>query len=140
LLAGCSSTVCTGANFNSSNTGSPGASFAAPLEVEVDGAGNIWAVNSNGNSLSELPAGCTLASCTAGNFNNSNTGSPGAIFSGPNSLAIDSSANIWVENLSGNSVSELTASSSYATGFNFGSWPIAYAQFSIAADASGNLW
>jgi hypothetical protein len=37
-------------------------------------------------------------------------------------------------------VSELTASSSYATGFNFGPWPIAYAQFSIAADASGNLW
>jgi hypothetical protein len=140
LLAGCSSTACTGANFNSSNTGSPGASFAAPLEVEVDGAGNIWAVNSNGNSLSELPAGCTLASCTAGNFNNSNTGSPGAIFSGPNSLAIDSSANIWVVNLSGNSVSELTASSSYATGFNFGPWPTAFAQFSVAADASGNLW
>ncbi|MGH7779241.1 MAG: NHL repeat-containing protein [Candidatus Binataceae bacterium] len=140
LLAGCSSASCTGNNFGNSNTGTPGAGFAGPLEVEPDSAGNIWVVNRNGNSVSELPAGCAPASCTAANFDNSNTGTPGAAFNTPIALAIDAGNNIWIPNDTDSSVSELTAASSYAAAFNFGPWPTYLGQFSAAADAGGNLW
>jgi hypothetical protein len=140
LPAGCSSSACTAANFNNSNTGSPGALFNNPIEVTLDSSANVWAVNLTGNSATELPAGCTVSSCTAANINNSNTGSPGAMFSGPNSLVLDPSSNLWVTNETGNTLSEVTAISDYALGINFGPWAAFRSQFFVAGDAAGNLW
>ncbi len=140
LPVGCSNTSCTGFNFNNSNTGSPGAGFVSPVEIAVNGAGDIFAINSNDNSVSELPAGCTTSSCAAANFNNTNTGTPGAQFNSPNSIAIDAGDNVWATNYVGNSVSELTAASSYSLGFNLGPWPTFLGEFSIAVDGGGNIW
>ena len=138
LPAGCTGAGCTGANFNNSNTGSPGAVFNGPVELELDAADDLWAANLTGNSVSRLTAGCSLGSCTGTNFNNTN--SFGAGLQGPNSIALDPSSNVWVPNVTGNSLSELAAITSYATGYNFGSWETYRAQFFIADDASGNLW
>jgi streptogramin lyase len=140
LLPGCSSGSCTGENLNNSNTGSPGAEFAGPSEVHVNRSGNAFIANKANNSVSDLPAGCTSASCNAVNYNNSNTGSPGAAFNGPVTLAIDASDNIWVANYVDSSVSELTAAGCYLAGENFGPWQFFLGQFAIAADAGGNLW
>ncbi len=140
LLAGCSNASCTGVNFNNSNTGSPGAGFGNPIEIVVNGAGDIMAANLNSNSVSELPAGCTTSSCAGANFNNGNTGNPGALFSSPNSIAVDAGSNVWVTNSVDDSVSELTAASSYDLGLNLGPWPTRLGEFSIAVDAGGNIW
>jgi len=140
LLAGCSIASCTGVNFNNSNTGSPGAGFGNPIEIAVDGAGDIMAVNLNSNSVSELPAGCTTSSCAGANFNNANTGNPGALFSSPNSIAVDAGSNVWTTNSVDDSVSELTAASAYGFGLNLGPWPTRLGEFSIAVDAGGNVW
>ncbi len=140
LQAGCSSGSCTGVNFNNSNTGSPGAGFGGPIEVAVDGAGDILTVNLNGNSISELPAGCTTSSCAGANFTNANTGFPGALFNSPNSIAIDAGSNVWATNSVDDSVSELTAASSYGFGLNLGRWPTRLGEFSVAVDAGGDVW
>jgi hypothetical protein len=140
LLAGCSNASCTGVNFNNSNTGSPGAGFGSPVEIAVNGAGDVLAVNLNSNSVSELPAGCTTSSCAGVNFNNTNTGIPGASFSSPNSIAVDAGSNVWATNSVDDSVSELTAASAYGFGLNLGPWPTRLSEFSIAVDAGGNIW
>ncbi|MGC1677692.1 MAG: NHL repeat-containing protein [Candidatus Binataceae bacterium] len=138
LTSGCTSASCTGANFNNSNTGSPGAIFNQPLELERDPAGNLWAANQAGNSVSRLTAGCSAGSCTGTNINNTN--SFGAALQGPTSLVLDPSANVWVTNQTGNSLSELSVVTAYATAFNFGPWETYRGQVFIANDASGNLW
>jgi hypothetical protein len=140
LQAGCSNASCTGANFNNSNTGSPGAGFGNPIEIAVNGAGDVMTANLNSNSVSELPAGCTTSSCAGANFNNANTGNPGALFSSPNSITVDAGSNVWTTNSVDDSVSELTAASAYGFGLNLGPWPTRLSEFSVAVDAGGNIW
>ncbi|MGH7987097.1 MAG: NHL repeat-containing protein [Candidatus Binataceae bacterium] len=140
LAAGCSSASCAGANFSNSNTGNPGAAFSNPISLGLDTAGNIWVANAGNDSVSELPAGCSSASCNGQSFNNSNTGSPGASFIFPSALALDSANNVWITNDIGNSLSELVASSSYKTGLNFTPWATYQGQFAVVGDAAGNLW
>ena len=146
LLAGCSGTSCTGANFNNSNTGSPGAGISSPVSLIPDAAGNIWVANYTGNSVSEIPAGCSSASCTGANFNNSNTGATGAVFNAPIELELDPTGDLWVANLTGNSVSELIAGCSLGscTGTNFNNTNSFGAGLagpsSIALDPNANVW
>lgn len=138
LPAGCTSASCTAANFNNSNTGNPNAAFNLPIEADLDPSGNLFVANSGSDSISELLAGCSIASCTGANFNNTN--SFGVGLQGPSSLVLDPTANIWVANETGNSVSELYAAAAYAVGYNFGPWASFRGEFFIADDASGNLW
>ena len=140
LESGCSGASCTGDNFNNSNTGTPGALFAGPIQIVVDITGNAWTANLNNNSVSILPAACITSNCTAANYNNGNTGTPGARLNTPNAIAIDAANNVWTSNTGNTSVSELTATSAYTLGFNFGPWPTFLAQFAVATDAAGNLW
>jgi len=110
-----------GANFN-------GSSFLA-----IDADGNVWATNSNGNSVTEL----TSSGGLVGNFNNTNTS--GANFSGPDGVAIDADGNVWVTNYSGDTVTELNSSGGLVgnfapSGANFES-PI-----QVAIDAADNAW
>ena len=135
------SSYTTGLNFAPS-----GAAFAFPYSLALDGPGNVFVTNATGNggSVSELTASSSYA--TGLNF-----GPSGA----PVSLALDGSGNVFVANL-GNvyfdatllswvgtpgSVSELTASSSYATRLNFGSGGGEFdAPVSLTLDGSGNVF
>ncbi len=146
LLAGCSSASCTGTNFSNSNTGTPGALFSNPISLIPDSAGNVWVVNYASNSVSELPAGCSSASCTGSNFNNSNTGAPGAVFNGPVEIDLDPTGNLWVANLTGSSISELGAGCSAAScaGANFNntnSFGVGLqGPSSLVIDPAANVW
>jgi len=68
----------------------------------------------------------------------------GAAFDVPTSLALDGSGNLFLTNQFGNSVSELTVASSYATGLNFndtGSPGAALKEpVALALDGSGNVF
>ncbi len=122
----------------------PGASFGFPVSVALDEFGNVFVANANGNgSVSELTAASSYA--TGLNFNNSNTGSPGAAFDFPVSIAVDGSDNVFAANLLSSptpgSVSELTAASGYATGLKFAPSPASLAKpESIAVDGAGNVF
>ena len=115
LTAG--SSYATGANFAPA-----GAALSSPGGITLDASRNVWLANFSGSSnlgsVSELTAGSSYA--TGLNF-----AATGAVFNQSNSVVIDASANAWVANSGGSSngnsgsVSELTAGSSYATGFNF---------------------
>ena len=137
LTAGSSYT--TGANFAPS-----GAALNSPGGITLDASSNVWLANFSGSSnlgsVSELTASSSYA--TGVNF-----AAAGAAFNQSNSVVLDASGNAWVANSGGSSngntgsVSELTAGSSYATGFNFSPTGAAFsAPFSITLDASGNVW
>src|ERR1019366_3635199 len=122
-------------NFNSSNAS--GANFDEPDFVAIDAAGDAWVTNFTSSTVTELLAGCTTSSCTADNFNNSNT--IGANFSLPIGVAIDANGNAWVANSVGDSVTELNSSGGLVGNFapscaNF-KGPIG-----VAIDAGGNIW
>src|SRR5260370_386478 len=134
-----SSSYGTGANFAAA-----GASFNSPIGIALDTSSNVWVANfagtSNTGSVSELTASSSYA--TGVNF-----AAAGAAFNQSNSVVLDASGNAWVANSGGSSngnsgsVSELTAGSSYATGFNFSPTGAAFsAPFSITLDPSGNAW
>jgi hypothetical protein len=127
-----------------SNFAPAGAAFSTPGGVTLDASSNVWAANftgsSNLGSVSEVTASSSYA--TGLNF-----AATGAAFNESNSVVLDASGNAWVANSGGSSngnsgsVSELTAASSYATGFNLSPTGAGLnAPFSIALDASGNVW
>jgi streptogramin lyase len=117
-----------------------GAAFSEPLGGAFDAAGNFWMTNQGGASVSELLAGCTTSSCTADNFNNTNTS--GANFGIPIGVAIDSAGHVWAANPA---ASTLTALNNDGTLFgNFNNTNITGANFNgprdVAIDAAGNVW
>src|SRR5208283_5141437 len=105
--------------------------------VAIDAAGNAWVTNQAGNSVTELLAGCTASSCTADNFNNSNT--EGAGFDLPQFEAIDAAGNVWVTNALGNSVTELTSSGGLAGHFDPDGANFDFPG-GVAIDAADNVW
>jgi streptogramin lyase len=64
----------------------------------------------------------------------------------PNGLAVDGAGNVWVANYRGASISELAGANAISPGTpispstGFGSDASLSAPFSIAVDASGNVW
>ncbi|HKN01738.1 MAG TPA: NHL repeat-containing protein [Candidatus Binataceae bacterium] len=62
--------------------------------------------------------------------------------SDPQGVAIDAAGNVWVTNLGGNSVTELTSSGGLAGNFNNSNTPGANfnAPYGVAIDAAGNVW
>jgi len=118
----------------------PAASFSSPRSIALDGSANVFVANFGNSSVSELTESSSYA--TGLNFT-----APGAAFSSPDSIALDGSANAWVVNfgtgsLDSASVSELTAGSTYGTGFNFApaGGAFFYSPSAIALDSSGNLF
>ncbi len=63
-----------------------------------------------------------------------------AAFSNPYSIALDGSGNVFAVNFAGNSVSELTAASGYATGLDFAPPSAFNGPISLAPDVSGNVF
>ncbi len=123
------------------------AKFDAPIAIAVDVSGNVFAANcgmqcSGGisiyGSVSELTAASSFG--TGLNFNNTNTGTPGAEFYSPFSLALDPSDDVFAANYNGQSVSELVASA-FTTGHNFSSSGAGFADpIGIALDVSANVF
>jgi hypothetical protein len=129
-----SSSYGTGANFAPA-----GAVFSGPGSVTLDASNNVWAANFTNATVSELTSASSYA--TGLNF-----AAAGGAFNEPDSVALDGSGNAWVANAgttgsSFGTISELTAASSYATGLNFSASGAAFgAPYSVAIDASGNVW
>jgi hypothetical protein len=109
-----------------------------PPGLAIDAAGNVWAVNSSGNSVTEI----TGPGASANSFSYS-----GGHISHPSTIAIDGLGNAWVANASGNTVTEIIGSGSTASYFTsyggasvlaphgFGGSPL-----SLSVDGTGNVW
>jgi streptogramin lyase len=107
--------------------------------LAIDQHGNVWVTNFFGNSVSELSStGAIISSGYTAN----------GTFSSPQATAIDGSGNVWIGNFHAAYLTELAGASSTnptpgQTISPAAGWaPDAklYGAFSIAIDASGNLW
>ena len=107
-----------------------------PNGLAIDQRGNIWAANYFGDSVSQIsPTGTVISN-----------GYTGGGLLHPQGIAIDGSGNIWIANYRGPSLTELAGSTSANPGQPLS--PVAgwapdsdmLEAFSVAIDASGNLW
>ncbi|HTT76440.1 MAG TPA: NHL repeat-containing protein [Candidatus Binataceae bacterium] len=132
-----------GANYTASNP--TGADFNDPVGVAIDPTGDVWVTNdgntgTGANSLTELVPGI---SPTATVYDSSNASS--AAFDGPYAIAIDTSGNAWVTNLSSDSVSELVPAT-LSSSVNYTNTSLSGADFSypfaVALDDAvpANIW
>jgi streptogramin lyase len=125
LLAGCSTSSCTGLNFTPD-----GANFDNPQGLAIDTSGDVWVANPGSNSVTKL----TSSGALVGNFE-----PDGANFDVPQFIAIDTAGNAWITNIVGNSVTELTSSGDL--GGNFFPEGAAFDDpGGIAIDTVGNFW
>jgi len=108
-----------------------GSGMNSPSALAADSAGNIWVVNSAGNSVTEVTHTGTILSGSAGY-------TPSGL-SAPSAIAFDLSGHAWITNSGTNSLSELSSS-----GINVGNSPFFGGGLStptaIAFDAFGNSW
>jgi streptogramin lyase len=104
--------------------------------IATDQKNNLWIANYYGNSISEVSTCGTLELDAA-------TG--GGVLR-PQGIAVDGTGTVWVANYQGNSLSELAGASSAAPGSflspssGFGADASLLDPYSVAIDASGNLW
>lgn len=91
--------------------------------------GNVWAVNENGNSLTEFT--------NAGVFVTTIPGSVPNGLSSPQAIALDNSGNLWVADASGD-VSELSSTGATLNLFFSGVQPTNPS--SMVIDGVGNIW
>jgi hypothetical protein len=123
--------------FLSGATGFTGGGLNAPLAIAIDGTGSAWAANGNSASISKLsPLGVP---------------DPNSPFSGGglnflNDLAIDGAGNVWaassdaaVSEFNGATGAAMTPSLGYFPGVDSNGNYATYV-FSVAIDASGNVW
>ena len=107
-----------------------------PATLAIDQAGNVWTANFYGDSVSEISNSGTVIS----------SGYAGGALDRPNGIAIDGSGNVWVANFLGSSITELAGANASTPGQilspSSGFVPDAnlLQSYSIAVDASGNLW
>ena len=111
-----------------------------PNGLALDQAGNVWVANFYGDSVSEITAtGGTIV----------NGGPPaGATLAGPQGIAIDGAGNIWLGNFHAGYLTELAGATSTTPAAGAAISPTAgwapdaklEGAFSVAIDASGNLW
>ncbi len=108
-----------------------GGGMNQPAGLAIDAQGNVWAANSNANTLTELsPLGVPA---------NAN-GFTGGGLNKPFSVAIDQQGNVWTANTSGSSISKFSSGGqplSPAAGFTGGGL---YNPFGMAIDAAGSVW
>ena len=96
--------------------------------VAVDGGGNIWVSNANGNSISRLnSAGVSTNTYTGGSL------------AGPAGVAIDSSGNAWIANDNANNGTTITKITQSGTLTSYSGGGLATPD-GIAIDGAGNVW
>ncbi|MBV8673650.1 MAG: NHL repeat-containing protein, partial [Acidobacteriaceae bacterium] len=151
-----------GANFTTGSANPVSAdSLNNPYGLAIDNSGNLYIADWNNNRVLFYPAGSTTAARVYGqngSFITNTANNGGAVsatsFNGPQSVALDSSGNLYVAD-TGNSrvlfypAGSTTATRVYGQGGSFTSntanWngvtaDSLYQPFSIALDSSGNLY
>jgi hypothetical protein len=102
-------------------------SFAFPLAVAVDGNHNAWIGDENDTDITRVSSDGTQflkVSCC----------------DGPDGLAIDQLGNVWIANLFGDSISEVSGTGAVlSSGYSDNKASIDHPQ-GIAVDGSGNVW
>jgi hypothetical protein len=108
-----------------------------PQGIAIDPGGNVWVTNFYGNSVSEISSSGTVLS-------NGGYTSPSLV--DPQAIAIDSAGTVWICNYRGASLTELAGASASQPGSavspagGLGGDAALLEAYSIAIDASGNLW
>ena len=108
-----------------------------PEGLAIDHSGNVWVSNFDSNSISEISgAGVVL----------SNGGITSVSLDDPDDIAIDGAGTVWISNYRGPSLTELAGSTASVPGTvlspagGLGSDAGLLEAYSLAIDASGNLW
>jgi len=108
-----------------------------PEGLAIDQSGNVWVTNFDGNSISEISGAGTVLS---------RGGYTSASLNDPDDIAIDGAGTVWISNYRGPSLTELAGSTASAPGTvlspagGLGSDAALLEAYSLAIDASGNLW
>jgi len=104
--------------------------------VAVDALNNVWVANYFGDSVSELSSTGTVIS---------NGYTNGGIYH-PQGIAVDGAGSVWVANYRGGSLTELagatatTPGAGLSPGTGYGTDASLIEPYSLAIDASGNVW
>lgn len=120
-----------GANFTNFSSGD------GPSTLAIDQLGNVWVANYYGNSVSEILSSGTVVS---------GGGYVGGGVDHPQGIAIDGAGNVWVANFRAPGITELAGAGASAPGTalspanGFVTDAGMIEAYSIAVDASGNLW
>jgi hypothetical protein len=100
--------------------------------IAIDGSGNAWMTNENGNSVTEISS--------AGAFLSGTNGYTGGSLNQPREVAIDGLGNAWVANFGSNSVTEISSTGAFLSGPNGYTGGGLFEPEEIAIDSSGNAW
>ncbi len=110
---------------------------ADPGALAIDQSGNVWVPNYDSNSISEISGAGTVLSSGA---------YTSASLHDPDYIAIDGVGTVWISNYRGPSLTELAGSAASVPGKvlspagGLGSDAGLIEAYSLAIDASGNLW
>jgi streptogramin lyase len=108
-----------------------------PEGLAIDQSGNVWVTNFDTNSISEISGAGTVLS---------RGGYTSASLDDPDDIAIDGAGTVWISNYRGPSLTELAGSTASVPGTvlspagGLGSDAGLLEAYSLAIDASGNLW
>jgi hypothetical protein len=139
-----------GASGSADGTGSA-ARFAAPSDLAVDAAGNLYVADSDNNTVRKVsPAGVVTTLSGQPGVSGSSDGTSSASFNHPTGIAVDSAGNIYVADTNNNEVRKVTAAGGVSTlagvagvtGSNDGSGTSAsfHGPSGIAVTATGDLY
>lgn len=105
---------------------------SSPSDLAVDGAGNVFLVDSGDNAVKEILA--------AGGYGTVKNLAGGFGFNSPEGLAIDGADNVFVADTFNNAVEEIVAAGGYTTVKTLGGgYSFAY-PYGVAVDGSGNVF
>ncbi len=105
----------------------------SPRDIAFDASGNVWTANLSGTA--------TELNGTTGAAISPSTGFPiGTSTNSESGVAVDNAGHVWISGMNGNVLYEMTASTGALLGSSaYGAGGL-YQPYSIAIDASNNLW
>lgn len=142
-------TTLAGGGWGGSDGQGAAAGFQKPVEVAVDGIGNVYVADLYGNRIRKIDVGgnvTTLAGSIAGFADGQGTS---AKFSYPNGIDVDGSGNVYVADGGNNRIRKIDAEGNVTTLAGFGAGGFVdglgtracfYAPQGVAVDGSGNVY
>ncbi len=85
-----------------------GSSFSGPTGVAVDGSGNVFVADSTGNKIMKITSAGTVTTLAGSGTGSADGTGSAAEFDDPESLAIDGSGNLYVTDVTNNTVRMVT--------------------------------